>query len=260
MYRSNEFGGNVGAYDTIKTIGTHIKEVLKPKFIVCLSGHWELNVLSPIEISVPSTASKENKLIYDFYGFPLHMYKETFRSRGSEEVAKTVQQQLQANGLKASTVTRGIDHGVWVPFKVAFGGTDDAWDIDVPVVQVSLVRKNDFKVHYELGKALAGLREQGALIIGSGMSVHNLRDLGASKTSYTKPFNTILTEILSQTEEARLESFNKLLTSEILYQAHPTLEHLMPAIVAAGAAYSQPAKEVYNAASGSLGWGIYQFD
>lgn len=280
MYEEAEFGGDVSAFRATSKLGKFIKEKIKPNFIIVVSAHWESNHLNTVEVAIPNTktfnsAKKitplENELIYDFYGFPEHMYKEKFHSQVNLELANDIKDTLLKAGVDSNLTYRGIDHGVWVPFKVAFSTNklaDDVWDLDIPIVQVSLARTDEFGIHSKVGEILSKYRSLGGLVICSGMSVHNLRDMGRAMRSngplpYVKKFNSVLTEILTKNAESskRLELLNevKLSNANLLYSAHPTLEHFNPVVVASGAANHEVAKEIYNNAVGSLGWGIYQF-
>lgn len=309
MYPKADFGGEPGAYRVVSNVGKFIKNKMKPKFIVVISAHWQSNSGNLIEVAVPRGSSNtnrgssdlfgsrsrhsnkssaktldpdENELIYDFYGFPDHMYKEEFHSRSNLGLAKDIVAEINKSEsqLEAALSVRGIDHGTWVPFKVAFStnkAPDELWDLEVPLVQVSLSSSDDFNRHYELGKILSKYRNLGGLIVTSGMSVHNLRDLGLSMSQggrplpYVKKFNDIIREILTNDTNngKKLEKLNELQENsslrKILFSAHPTLEHFMPLVVALGASEGIEAKdqylaqELYSSETLSLGWGIYQF-
>jgi aromatic ring-opening dioxygenase catalytic subunit (LigB family) len=269
MYEDDPYG-DTGAYKTVSKVGKFIKKQMKPNFIIVVSAHWEGN--GQIEVSVPQDVfgeDSENELIYDFYGFPQHMYKEQFHSKGNVALSKDIKTSLKEHGLKAQLTPRGLDHGVWVPFKVAFSTNKEQgeyWDVEVPLVQVSLQHTNDFTIHRQLGQALEKYRELGGLVICSGMSVHNLRDLGLAASQgralpYVTPFNKLLTSVVSKTGDERFQGLEnlKIEHKQLLFKAHPTLEHFMPVVVASGAAEDEQAKELYNSASLSLGWGVYQF-
>lgn len=287
MYRSGGYGADTGAFDVTRRIGKHIRQTIKPKFIVMVSAHWQSKSSSAIEVAVPE-ASDENALIYDFYGFPKHMYEEKFRSKNDLSIATKITKDLnsffsnaESSSLVHATLSkRGIDHGVWVPLKVAFpvdSPTD--FNVDCPIIQVSLTADDtDFDTHYKLGQALSRYRDEGALVLVSGMSVHNLRDFMANAQDgkslpYVKPFNDMIRTILTGNNGTdKLGQFKELLKNpakrKILYAAHPTLEHFVPLIVGLGAGEGPSGRndddklevtELYNNETISLGWGIYRY-
>lgn len=289
MYETDPMG-DAGAWKTVKKLGNHIKNELKPDYILVVSAHWQSTGKNRVDIAVPDKPNGPNKLIYDFYGFPDHMYKEKFVLNSSHSVAKLVQSQLQANGFESDLVKRGIDHGVWVPFKVAFLDYNTLGPqtvlksespdlLDIPLLQVSLTSNDDdFQSHFKLGQVLSHFRENPVwdesqkrelrgLVVFSGMSVHNLRDLSSFRTPglvkpYAKKFNALLRDTLVNDGRLleKLESL-KFEHQQLLYQAHPTLEHFAPLVAASGIVSDkqEPIKELYNKEVASLGWGIYQF-
>lgn len=287
MYELDDFG-NKGAWNTVKKIGNNIKKNWKPDYIIVISAHWQSKGDNLIEIDCPRN-NEENPLIYDFYRFPDHMYKEEFHSKNNLFIANEIKKELEKNGFNSSLTNRGIDHGVWVPFKVAFSDyytqsrpQPEVKGLDLPdtsVIQVSLTsRDGDFAKHFKLGEVLSKFRNEliwdesrqkylSGLIICSGMSVHNLRDLGASFRQpkqimpYVKPFNRLLTKTVEENHgESLLQAFLELKKNPLLRQAHPTLEHFLPIVVAGGVASKSDdnIKEVYNDSMLSLGWGVYQ--
>ncbi|CCE85307.1 Piso0_004893 [Millerozyma farinosa CBS 7064] len=286
MYQDNPLSDK-GAWTKIRAIGGQIKS-WQPDYILVVSAHWQSSGSQLVEISIPEDASEDNELIYDFYGFPRYMYEEQFRSNGSSFVADQVKEQVERAGLSAQLTRRGLDHGVWVPFKVAFSDHNafsssyDKGELDLPktrLIQVSLTgNEKDFDTHYKLGEVLKHFRENliwdersqkylSGLVVCSGMSVHNLRDLRVAFRDpgevmpYVGPFNNLLTKILTSSKDL-LSDLNTLKTDhkELLYRAHPSLEHFTPVTVACGVVGSSSAiKELYTANVGSLGWGIYQF-
>lgn len=294
IYEEDSYG-NRGAWKTIKKLGTKIKEEWKPDYIIVVSAHWQLSGTNLVEIGIPPAKTgadlEENALIYDFYGFPRHMYKEQFRTMNSRFVSELVRHHLKENGFHSEFSNRGLDHGVWVPFKVAFSdyntlhplpeGTAPGLDLpDTSVVQVSLTGNDrDFDTHFKLGEALSYFRDNliwdpvrekylKGMVICSGMSVHNLRDMGLAMSSgksmpYASAFNKLLKQTMVNTPNL-LENLNKVKSENrsLLFQAHPTLEHFVPIVVAGGIVKNHPEqqiKEIYNDEDLSLGWGIYQF-
>lgn len=286
--KHDKMGSNAGAWDTTKKIGTYIKKALKPDYIIVVSAHWQTKGPDEIEVSVPGMgeafytengiksnkiAPEENALVYDFYGFPKKFYDSQFHTYYNNAIAKDIVKTLkESDWFQAKTTERGIDHGAFVPLKVAFGDVDvpdsKEWDIDIPVIQVSLAGTSDIEIHYRLGEALSKYRSLNGAIIFSGMSVHNLRDLGLARSQnnkpldYVSPFNSIISNILTKTEKSQLMEELKQLPrkseyKDLYHKSHPTNEHLLPAIVGAGAAMGDECKELYSSASGSLGWNLY---
>ncbi|KAK7208348.1 aromatic ring-opening dioxygenase LigB subunit [Myxozyma melibiosi] len=248
-------GGDLGAFNTLRKIGKEIVEKVKPKAVVVFSAHWQSSK-DTIEVN----SAEITDLIYDFYGFPSYMYKEEYPNVGSQSVAQKVINQLQASGIKAKAVNRGLDHGVWVPFKVAF--PPETNPLKVPVIQVSLFKTEDPNQHVALGKALAPLRDENILIIGSGMTVHNLREMGyywGSVAPYAKKFDTMVENAVEYTGEQRENALAGLIKTSEANKAHPTKEHLLPIYIAAGAAYNEKGTLLYTSQTSSLAWGEYRF-
>ena len=136
----------------------------RPAAILVISGHWET-----AEPTV-NTALRP-PLLFDYSGFPEHTYRLTYPVAGSPALAARVRGLLSTAGIPSGEDPhRGLDHGVFVPFKVMYP------DADVPVVQLSLNRNRDASTHLAMGRALAPLRDEDVLIVGSGMSYHNLRE------------------------------------------------------------------------------------
>lgn len=286
LYEDADFG-NKGAFNTIKNLGNKIKNDWKPDYIIVVSAHWQSSGSNLIEISLPPKNKEENELIYDFYGFPDYMYQEEFHSKFDSQTANIIKQELIKDGFNSELSERGIDHGTWVPFKVAFLNyralNKEPSTFDLPetsLIQVSLTgNEKDFDKNYKLGDTLSKFRNQliwdeerqkylSGLVICSGMSVHNLRDFRYITHSnqvmeYVQPFQDLLKSTLVN-DESLLKRLNdlKIKYKSLLYRAHPTLEHFLPIVVASGLVSTTPnesIKELYNANVASLGWGIYQF-
>ena len=136
-----------------------------------------------------------------YYGFPAHYYKIQYPNVGNKALAESVISRLKSAGIGAEGVKRGLDHGVFAPFTVAFNPEKNP--LKVPIVQVSLFDSDDANAHYKLGQAVASLRDEGIQIIVSGMAVHNLRDLWRSMSkpspmSYTTSFDQALKDAVEQ--------------------------------------------------------------
>ena len=158
----------------------------QPKAIIVISAHWE-----EAEFSV--TESPRPSLLFDYYGFPEHTYRLTYPVAGSPELATRIEHQLADAGIAAvGDRERGIDHGVFIPFKLIYP------DADIPIVQLSLKSGLDPDAHIAAGRALEMLRHDDILIVGSGMSYHNMRGFGsADATAASDAFDEALTGIIS---------------------------------------------------------------
>ncbi|KAG0204666.1 hypothetical protein BGX28_003454 [Mortierella sp. GBA30] len=234
-----------------------------PTSILVLSGHWEGE-----QGVIRVRTSEQNELYYDFYGFPDHMYKLQYPSKGSPKLANRVLEILEKAGIPAEAETkRGVDHGVWVPFLRILPKPE------IPIVQMSLAdmrgqpTEKVFAYHLKLGQTLAQLREENVLIVASGTAVHNLRDMGAlirsgSKVApYVAPFDALLDKVaLTESKEEREKAaVEEMAQSKYLWSAHPSLDHLLPFHVAIGAAGGDKAKILHKNFILSLSESAYSF-
>lgn len=188
---------NHPAYAKLQEIGKEITQKVQPKAVVVFSAHWQSS-RNTIEVN---TVEKEQNLIYDYFGFPDHYYSVQYPNIGSKEVSSRVLGALKTAGIDAEGVSRGLDHGVFAPFTVAFNPKSNP--LNVPLVQVSLFDSDDADQHYRLGEAMQGLRDEGVLVIVSGMAVHNLRDMWKAMQRpapmpYTVSFDAALKEAAEQ--------------------------------------------------------------
>jgi len=201
-----------------------------PKAILVISGHWEA--------SVPTVQTNANPpLLFDYYGFPPEAYELTWPAPGSPALAARVRALLQAAGLpSAEDGERGFDHGTFIPLKVIWP------EADVPTIQLSLVAGLDPETHVRLGRALAPLRDEGVLIIGSGMSYHNLRELFDREAAapVAEAFDAWLREAATAAPARRDAALIGWETAPFARRAHPREEHLIPLHVIAGAAGDDP--------------------
>jgi aromatic ring-opening dioxygenase catalytic subunit (LigB family) len=220
-----------------------------PKAILVVSGHWEEQIPT-----VSATAAP--KLIFDYTGFPEHTYRLTWPAPGNPQLANRVVELLKSAGLQAGVdATRGFDHGVFVPLKVAFP------EAKIPVVTLSLAASLDPALHLAVGRALSGLRQEGVLIVGSGMSFHNLRAYMRPETAArARRFNEWLTNAMESPAEERSELIRNWRQAPFAEFAHPREEHLVPLFVAAGAGGDSPGKQVFFDDPMGAAISAYRFD
>lgn len=206
-----------------------------PRAILVVSGHWE----TP-QFTVQT--SPNPPMLYDYGGFPEFTYRLEYPAPGSPEVAAQVVELLGASGIGCGEdPDRGFDHGVFVPLFVAYP------EADVPVVQLSIRNGHDPAVHLDAGRALAPLRDDGVLILGSGLTYHNLSDFGPSAAHVSEQFDEWLAAtLLGTTGEARSRQLEQWEAAPMARRAHPAADHLIPLMVAAGAAEDDPATRIYH--------------
>ncbi|THD14396.1 dioxygenase [Pseudofulvimonas gallinarii] len=209
----------------------------RPRAILVVSGHW----LAP-RFAVTGHAGPG--LIYDYGGFPPHTYELAWPAPGEPALAARVSALIEQAGEPAQVdPERGFDHGVFVPLKVAFP------DADIPVVQLSLRQDMEPAAHLDAGRALQGLRDEGVLIVGSGMSFHNMRGYGDPRyTPVSKRFDDWLTAAVESPATERAARLRRWSEAPNARDCHPPRaeEHLLPLMVVAGAAGEDPGRQVYS--------------
>ena len=205
-----------------------------PTAILVVSAHWETE-------GFRVTSGSGLPLVYDYYGFPSHTYQIRYDAPGAPGLAENVASLLRSQGLPVELdPQRGFDHGVFIPMKVAFPAAE------VPVIEMSVERGLDPTMHIAAGRALAGLRDEGVLIVGSGMSFHNLKTFGSERsTRPAQEFDAWLTSTLALSSEMRAERLAAWPDAPGAQVAHPTAEHLIPLMVAAGASEA-PGQKIYG--------------
>lgn len=196
----------------------------KPRAILLISGHWESQDFAVHIGDRPN-------LLFDYGGFPPHTYALQWDAPGAPDVARRAAALLEGAGLVTSEESaRGWDHGVFIPMKVAIPGAD------IPLAQLSLRGDLDPAAHIAAGRALAPLRDEGVLIVGSGMSFHNLRVRGTEGIAPCIEWDDALTAAVTDPDATsrarRVTAWDQLPHAHF---SHPREEHLLPLMVALGA-------------------------
>ncbi|GAN61838.1 aromatic ring-opening dioxygenase catalytic subunit LigB [Acetobacter indonesiensis NRIC 0313] len=209
----------------------------KPDAILVVSGHWETDMPTVTSGSHPS-------LLYDYYGFPAHTYQLRYPAVGAPHIATKVTQLLQQAGIPAKEdAQRGFDHGVFIPLMLAFENAD------IPVVELSLQQDLDPALHLRIGAALASLREQNILIIGTGMTYHNLRHFMTAdprSDAASRQFDAWLANAISLPAPQRNDALTHWQDAPAARICHPREEHLLPLMVVAGAAGTDTGVRTYT--------------
>ena len=207
---------------------------IRPRAIVVVSAHWEATVPTVTANAAPS-------LIYDYTNFPPHTYALRYDAPGSPELAQRVRDLLEGAGINsASDAERGLDHGVFVPFRLMYP------EADIPVVQLSMRAGYDPAAHFALGAAIAPLRDEGVLIVGSGMSFHDLRTIMNGEREDAERFDSWLTAAVTGNAERRAALLLRWSDAPSARAAHPEEDHLVPLFVAAGAASTDAGRRVFH--------------
>ncbi|XP_044731622.1 4,5-DOPA dioxygenase extradiol-like [Chrysoperla carnea] len=247
-----------GGYKAVEKIGNEIKNFPNLKGIIVISAHWQSN-LDEIYVNT----AEHTELLYDFPSpeiWPAYMFEEQYANVGSKEISSKIMQSLKDANIKTVPKSRGLDHGAWVPFKIAF--PSDKVSLSVPIVQISLYTNEDPNLHFNVGRALSPLRNEGIVIIGSGMSVHNVNehDLADNEIAkYVVPFDNAIVDAMTKNKgEARRIALNELVERSDIRNAHPTFEHFFPLFVAAGATYDDTCELLFTSYVASFAWGQFR--
>jgi aromatic ring-opening dioxygenase catalytic subunit (LigB family) len=233
----DDFGGRASWQPLV----THLEELgelarKRAKALLVISAHWEESVPTVHFGAAPG-------MLYDYYGFPEETYRLSWPAPGAPDVAARIEQLLHAAGFAtAREEERGYDHGTFVPMMVALP------EAKIPVAQLSLVAGLDPATHLAIGRALAPLRDDGILIIGSGFSYHNLRMFGDPRA---RPVSERFDEWLRTAAESRdPEERSRLLadweSAPGARACHPRSEHLLPIHIAAGAGGTEPGRCAFS--------------
>jgi len=219
----------------------------RPAAVLVISGHWEA--------ALPTVGSAAQPgMLFDYYGFPAHTYQLSLPAPGAPALAHQVRQLLAAAGIaSAEDAERGFDHGVFVPFLLITPAAD------VPIVTLSLQRDLDPAQHWAIGRALAPLRQQNVLIVGSGQSYHNLGRFFDGDGRSASAFDDWLSASVSAEPASRRQRLLAWAEAPSARAAHPRAEHLLPLMVVAGAAEDQPGRVAWHERIGGKPFSGYHF-
>lgn len=224
----------------------------RPQAILVISAHWET-------AGPALTASARPDTIHDFFGFPPALYELRYPAPGAPTLATQIAGRLTAAGYAVTLdPERGLDHGAWVPLKLLFP------DADIPVLQLGLPSQYSPAELVALGQALAPLRAEGVLIIGSGSVTHNLAAFGRHQLNDAPPdwvsaFADWLTRAIEDGRTQDLLDYRHHAPHAV--RNHPTEEHFLPLFVALGAAGAQARGRCIHASYsyGVLAMDVYAF-
>ena len=211
----------------------------RPQLVLCISAHW-------LTEGWWLTGMENPKTIHDFGGFPQELFDQQYPAPGDAAAARAISQvvrQRASEPLGVDISEWGLDHGTWSVLKPMFP------DADIPVIQLSMDYSRAPEDHYALAQQLKSLRERGVLIVGSGNIVHNLRQMqrgaaGSQAYDWALEFDQTIGGYLQQGNLAALQNFQKLGT--LAKMAHPTHEHYLPLLYAAGAVDAKEPMRFFN--------------
>jgi aromatic ring-opening dioxygenase catalytic subunit (LigB family) len=198
----------------------------KPKAVLVISAHWETTDIVQI-----NAQQQHPELFYDYYGFPAEAYQLQYNAPGDVDLANRVKSLLEQAGIQAQlNDERNFDHGVFIPMKLIYP------DADIPIVSMSILDNLSPAQHLAIGKALAPLRKEQILIIGSGSSVHGFKVTEKQSDAFINELIRVLTTSDENERENVLNSWEEKLP--FARQNHPREEHFIPLHVIVGAAGS----------------------
>lgn len=220
-----------------------------PKAILVITGHWE-------EPQFTVSTASQPPMVYDYYGFPEHTYQVQYPAAGSPALAKRVIELLaQAKVKVLKDDQRGFDHGTFVPLMLMYPNAD------IPVVMLSMKTTYDPLEHVKLGEALMPLRDEGVLIIGSGLTYHNMRGFGRSESlEPSVQFEQYLYQaVINPDVEQRKQALVDWEQAPFARVVHPREDHLIPLMVAVGAGGDSAGKRLFIDTVFEVAMATYQF-
>ncbi len=214
-------------------------KMARPQLILCISAHW-------LTEGWWLTGMDRPKTIHDFGGFPQELFDQQYPAPGDSAAAQAIShlvRQRASAPLGLDMHEWGLDHGAWSVLKPMFP------DADIPVIQLSMDYSRAPEEHYALAQQLKALRDRGVLIVGSGNIVHNLRQMqrgaaGSQAYDWALEFDQTTGGYLQQGNLAALQNFQKL--GQMAKMAHPTHEHYLPLLYAAGAVDAKEPMRFFN--------------
>lgn len=206
-----------------RTLGA---ELPRPRAILTVSAHWDT-------AQPAASISAQPETIHDFYGFPEPLYALRYPAPGAPAVARRAAQLIDAAGLGPTVLgERGLDHGAWTPLRFMYPAHD------IPVTQLAVQSRLGSRHHYDLGRALSPLADEGVLIVGSGGVSHNLREFRSAPQgappAWMTEFVAWVREMIATGDHEALIDYRDLAPHGV--RNHPTDEHFLPLFVALGAA------------------------
>ncbi len=205
-----------------------------PRAVLMISGHWEDDSFAVMGAARPP-------MVYDYYGFPKETYSIVYPAPGAPDLAAHTRDLLEAAGLPTRIDSQqGFDHGTFAPAYIMFP------EANVPVYQVSLRKGYSPEEHFALGRALAPLRDEGVMIVGSGLSYHNLRLFGPGAKVPSEAFDAWLDAVLAEAPEARTQALLDWEQAPYARVCHAEEDHFVPIFAALGAAEGEPARRIYH--------------
>ncbi len=225
---------------------------IKPKAIVIFTAHWESNTLTI------SSSNDVYETIYDFGGFPPELYAVKYPAKGSEQVAAMLEEKFIKQGISVKkNTTRGLDHGSWTLLSRMYPKAD------IPVVQVSVNPYLSVNEQFKIGEALQGLGKEDILVIGSGVTVHNLRMLKWEQSSAPEPWAAAFDDwLIDKIQKRELDSlFNWENEAPYARLAVPREEHFVPLFIAMGSGDPHAEAKVIHRSydMGTLSYLCFQF-
>lgn len=238
------------AFDTLRDHLAGLVATLPapPKAFLVISAHWEADRPTVGTAAAPA-------MLFDYYGFPEHTYRLAYPAPGAPQLAEEARALLEEGGIATATdEVRGFDHGVFVPFLIIDP------EARIPVVTISMQRDLDPAFHIEMGAALAPLRDAGVCIVGSGNSYHNLQRFMDGEEREAAAFDAWLDETVCASDpDVRNAGLVAWTGAPAARACHPREDHLLPLMVAAGAAGRDVGRRTFADAIGGKAISCFAF-